>query len=249
MNRRLQLRLWLRGLILAELQLRPKVARARNKYIKESAFVYEGTGNVPAWLKADHVNAIKQLLEDHYMAVIPQFGSMVLKQVKSVRIETKRANNLFSSFMLEWVKTEALRKAQMISDTDQGDIQRAIARGLKDGEGTASIARMIREVSILTPYRSEVIARTETHNAATFGSVETARAAENELGIVLQKVWLPTLDDRTRPEHRAMEGKDPIALGDRFEVGGETMDRPGDPSASPENIINCRCALAYEEKA
>jgi hypothetical protein len=45
-----------------------------------------------------------------------------------------------------------------------------------------------------------------------------------------------------------MAGKGAIELGARFEVDGESLDRPGDPSGSAGNIINCRCGIIYEEK-
>jgi hypothetical protein len=67
------------------------------------------------------------------------------------------------------------------------------------------------------------------------------------LGVQMLKEWLPTLDDRTRPAHAAMNGQPPIPLNEKFVVDGELMDRPGDPSASPANVIACRCALGYTE--
>jgi hypothetical protein len=127
------------------------------------------------------------------------------------------------------------------------DIISGSGTGLNEGLGTEEIARNIRRVSQLTPYRAATIARTETHAAATFGSIESVREAEEELGVRMMKVWLPTLDARTRDAHAAMSGHPPIPLDEKFNVGGELMDRPGDPSASAENVIGCRCALAYEE--
>lgn len=67
------------------------------------------------------------------------------------------------------------------------------------------------------------------------------------------KRWVPTRDDRTRRgpvfDHLAMENYPAIPLDYKFNVSGELMDRPGDPSASPGNVINCRCALIYEEES
>src|SRR5262249_42788761 len=97
------------------------------------------------------------------------------------------------------------------------------------------------------PFRASVVARTETHAAATFGSIESVREAERQLDVKMLKEWLPTLDDRTRPDHAAMAGSAPIPMDEDFLVGGESMDRPGDPGASPEQVINCRCAMAFEE--
>jgi len=73
------------------------------------------------------------------------------------------------------------------------------------------------------------------------------RAAEDKLGVKMLKEWLPTLDGRTRPDHAAMAGSDPIPLEEKFLVGGEEMDRPGDPNASAEQVCGCRCTLGYSE--
>jgi hypothetical protein len=247
-DRSAQLRLWLLALTRLELRLRGQIAKQRTKFILNASKEYPDNGQVPAWVSEKHKQEIRIILSDHYKVVIPHFGRMVLKQIKSRRIERKAAENMFTAFMGEWVTTEALRKATMISATDYDDVTNAIRTGIEAGEGTDAIARNIRDISKLTPFRSATVARTETHNAATFGSIETARTAEQKFGVQMYKVWLPTLDDRTRPEHRAMATRDPISLNEKFQVGGDTMDRPGDPSASPDNVINCRCALAYEEK-
>jgi hypothetical protein len=37
----------------------------------------------------------------------------------------------------------------------------------------------------------------------------------------------------------------PIALDATFDVGGERLQYPGDPSGSPGNTIQCRCATTY----
>lgn len=151
------------------------------------------------------------------------------------------------SNMQEWIKNRALDSATAIDDTDYNDVQGAIQNGVDEGLGVAEIATAIRNVSELTPFRAATIARTETHAAASYGAIAEARQSADELGITLQKQWLPTLDNRTRPEHAAMNNSPPIPLDDKFIVGGEEMDRPGDPAGSPENTINCRSALAVTE--
>lgn len=248
-SRRAQLRLWLLRLDVFEIRLRVRVSRERNAFIKEAAKSYEANSTVVGWVAERHKLAVRDILQAHYKAVIPEFGAMALSNVKSRRIHSRKAaDSLFSSFMQEWVTTEALRKATMIASTDYDDVRGVISDGLTEGLGVSEIGRNIRKETSMSVFRAKTIARTETHNAATFGSIETARNAEQELGLQLKKVWLPTLDDRTRPEHRAMESKDPIDMNEKFTVGAEQMDRPGDPAASAENVINCRCAIAYEEK-
>lgn len=242
-SRRTQLRAWLLAMAIFEIKLRGKVARARNAFIKQAATGYADYQSVPGWAGERHRRALNTILVNHYNAVIPRFGSMALAQVKSWRFSKKA----FNAKMQEWVTTEALRKATMIAATDYDDVRGAIQDGITEGLGTAEIARDIRKVSELTSFRAATVARTETHNAATFGAVETAREASEELGIVLVKEWLATKDNRTRPEHRDADGQQ-VGLDERFTVGGESMDRPGDPAASPDMTINCRCAVSFEEK-
>ncbi len=244
---RAQFMLWQLGLTLFERKLLIKLSRARNGYIKKAADEYAKDGSVPAWLLLAHRLKLRGLLQEHYEAVIPYFGKLVLAQVKSRRISHKAAKNVFTSFMYEWIRTEALRKATMISQTDHGDVVNAIQKGIEAAEGIAAISKRIREVTALTTSRADTVARTETNNAANFGSIETARTAEDEFQIKLLKSWMPTLDARTRESHREMANKDPIPLNEQFNVGGESMDRPHDPSASADNVINCRCAQSYEE--
>lgn len=245
-DRRAQLRLWLLSLDRFELRLRVKAARARNAFIKDAADGYADNGTVPGWLNEQHRRRLKGELTDHYQAVIPHFGTMALKQIKSRRVERKAAESIFQALMAEWVSREALRKAALIASTDSDDVRDAIEDGLTEGLGTEDIARRIRKVQQLTPYRAATVARTETHAAATYGSIESVRQAERELGVRMTKEWLATSDERTRPEHLAADGQR-VGVDERFSVGGELMDRPGDTGASPGMTINCRCALAYAE--
>lgn len=246
-HRRHQFRLWQLALDRFELQLRVTSARTRNRYIREAATAYTDNGIVPGWLDERNRRAIQVQLQEHYRKVIPYFGALSLRQVKRRSFEKKASDDLFTSLISEWIGTQALRKARMIASTDRQDVLDAITDGVTEGIGTADIARSIRKVTSLTPHRAATVARTETNTAATFGSVESVRAAERDLGVRMLKEWVPTLDDRTRAEHRAMAGSQPIPLDEKFTVGGDVMDRPCDSGASPGNTINCRCTLVYEE--
>lgn len=245
-DRRLVLRAWLLAMNRLELILRVEQARARNAMIRSAAKAYASTGSLPSHILLAHRVRVKGVLDDHYRRTIPVFGGMALKQVKSRRIEKKTAQTMYESLVAEWISREALRKATMIADTDRDDVLGAINNGLSEGLGTEEIARNIRKVTQMTPFRAATVARTETHAAATFGSIESVREAERELGVKMNKEWLATKDDRTRLEHLAADGQQ-VAMGERFTVGGEQMDRPGDSGADPANTVNCRCAIIFEE--
>lgn len=247
-DRRLLLRSWLFAMGRLELMLRADQGRARNAMIRAAAKAYIATGHTPAHVFIAHRTRIRSVIEDHYRRTIPVFAGMALKQIKSRKVEKKAAQTMHEWLIARWIDREALRKATMIADTDRDDVLKAINTGLGEGLGTEEIARNIRKVSQLTPHRASTVARTETHAAATYGSIESVREAERTLGVVMNKEWLATKDDRTRPEHLAADGQQ-VAMDEKFTVGGEQMDRPGDSNASAANVVACRCAIIFEEKA
>lgn len=62
-----------------------------------------------------------------------------------------------------------------------------------------------------------------------------------DMGNSITKIWIATLDNRTRDAHADRDGEE-IALGDEFARG---LSRPRDPNGAPEEICNCRCSLKY----
>jgi SPP1 gp7 family putative phage head morphogenesis protein len=92
----------------------------------------------------------------------------------------------------------------------------------------------------ISSYRAEMIARTETHGAANYGSQEAAK----QTGLPLAREWLAAADDRTRETHREANGQ-VVGMDDTFRVGDSDLAFPGDPSGPGEEVINCRCAVGY----
>ena len=62
-----------------------------------------------------------------------------------------------------------------------------------------------------------------------------------DMGNSITKIWISTLDNRTRDAHAERDGEE-IALDDEFAPG---LSRPRDPNGAPEEICNCRCSLKY----
>ena len=88
--------------------------------------------------------------------------------------------------------------------------------------------------------RGALIARTETHAAANAGADTAAR----ETGLQLRKEWVSAEDERTRDSHRVADG-DVADMDGAFAVGADLLKYPGDPAGSPEETINCRCAISH----
>ena len=97
--------------------------------------------------------------------------------------------------------------------------------------------------------RGETIARTETIEALNFGRQESmsqyADQIDDDAEII--KIWVSGPDDgRQRETHTEANGKE-AKMNEPFIVGGERLMFPSDTSlgASAEEVINCRCTVAY----
>ncbi len=171
-----------------------------------------------------------------------------LKQIISGQVESEY-----------WFSNYTLTFARQINTTTNRDIQAIIANGLNEGFGTDKIGNKIELLfeqymfdntnsedwefmqERMPPFRTEMIARTETHGAMSAGN-----HAFFELSGVELKEWWATGDDRTRESHlkawnEYTDGGSPgaIPINDNFRVGGAEMRHPGDRRAPLREFINC----------
>lgn len=120
----------------------------------------------------------------------------------------------------------------------------AITQGILQGESIPKIASRLASVADMDRKAAIRNARTYTTAAENKGRIDSYDRAE-EMGIKVQKKWMATLDDRTRVEHRHLDGM-VVPNNEVFEVDGYEIMYPGDPDAEPEMIYNCRCTLVAE---
>ena len=122
----------------------------------------------------------------------------------------------------------------------------AVAQGILQGEGIPDIAKRLQTVAAMDDNAATRNARTYITAAQNKGRIDSYERAE-KLGIETNKKWIATLDDRTRVEHRHLDGVS-IPYSDVFKMDGYEIEYPGDPSAEPEMIYNCRCTLVDDIK-
>jgi hypothetical protein len=195
-----------------------------------------------------HTARTRLLFQAQYTATFRVFGNRIINaaQKSGLRVlETKDAQGIFERLMMDYIRTIAARKVQQVTETTKEQIRRSIAKWNANGLGTDEIARQLRKDlgGSMSKLRAHVIARTETHSAANAAN----DAAVESLGISraeLSKQWVAAQDERTREDHVAADGQ--IRLRDEpFNVGGVSLDFPGDPSGPAEQIINCRCTYVF----
>lgn len=117
----------------------------------------------------------------------------------------------------------------------------AVTQGILQGESIDQIAdRMVKSPLRMCRNNAITNARTMTTSAQNGGRIDSYKRAES-MGIHLKKQWVAQLNDRTRHEHRILDGQI-VEIDEKFTVEGYEIEYPGDPNAEPEMVYNCRCS-------
>lgn len=191
----------------------------------------------------DHGERVGGILRPHYQRVFDAFGGRLIDGTRGAWVhETRDTESFFTQLTLAWLEEFGALQIQRVSDTTLRQIVEAALSGEEAGEGVAAIAKRITGITSGTIGRTRalVIARTETHNASTAAQDSALDALDLP---EVQREWLSAEDERTRPTHVRADGQI-RNQNEAFDVGGVKMMRPGDPSAPPREIINCRCIAA-----
>ena len=113
-----------------------------------------------------------------------------------------------------------------------------ITRGIAAGLMYEEIARNIQFRTNAPISRAKTIVRTEGHRIQE-ASAEDARQVAKSKGADVVKMWDATLDGKTRPTHRRLDGQ--IRETDEyFELGSKKAMHPGE-FGDPAEDCNCRC--------
>lgn len=121
------------------------------------------------------------------------------------------------------------------------EIITTIERGLTEGLSNEQIAKdLAGRLDDMGEVRAMRAARTESTGALNYGQ-QVVREQLAEEGIVKGKEWLSIIDQDTRGTHADADGQQ-VGVNDKFLVGGQACDYPGDTVLSVEERVNCRCA-------
>lgn len=211
-----------------------------------------GNPGAQAQALAQHGLRIGEILRTEYARSFDVFGQRLIDMAAKEhphRLEKKEADTLFMRIARAWILAKAAQQVTAIIGTTRKQataiIQRETETGYAAGLGQREVARMIQtaireEGGALARRRAEVIARTETHNAANVAAHEAVAST----GLPIVKEWVAAVDGRERETHAAADGQT-VALHEAFNVGGVTLMYPGDANGPAEEVINCRCAVAH----
>lgn len=122
-----------------------------------------------------------------------------------------------------------------------GNIQRDLAVGIAQGESTRKLSKRIQSSLETNANNALRIAQTEQTRVMNSARQKSMQHAENK-GLEMSKVWVASLDDRTRSSHRSIDGeKQPL---DKPYSNGLMF--PGDQTGEASETINCRCVQITE---
>lgn len=126
-------------------------------------------------------------------------------------------------------------------------IQSVMLQGILQGESIPKIAKRLRnEVSDSNRKASIRNARTMATTAENAGRLDSYKRAA-DMGLHLKKTWVAVLDSRTRHAHRQLDGVT-MPVNEPFESEFGEIMCPGDRTADPANLYNCRCTMISQIK-
>lgn len=153
----------------------------------------------------------------------------------------------------EFIDRHAATRRNMVVGMPESvyrDVVTKLAAATKEGMAPWERARLTREFLSWEDEggydgwmtRAHRISRTETNNIINAGDLQAARMETAATGQELQKVWISTMDPRTRDTHFAADGQR-VPLDGKFTIGGHAADHPSDSNLPAHESINCRCSM------
>lgn len=121
----------------------------------------------------------------------------------------------------------------------------SLTEGSLLGEGIDALRDRVLDLFTSSESRARTVARTTVVGSANGATHDAYESVQETVG-PLMKEWIATDDERTRETHWDADGQT-VGYDEPFVVGADLLDYPGDPAGSAEEVINCRCAVAYHE--
>ena len=178
-------------------------------------------------------------VEELYYTLIAEEGTRVMSSV----LELDKSFDV-SKKATEYIEENVLQNCETILDeTLREKIKVQMVEGSKNNETLAQIKSRIENVFeeqyFLQSYPNqlEVIARTEALTASSVATQDAYIQSE----VVLEQEWITTLDGREREWHDTLNGQS-TRLNEYFVNEKGKLKFPRDPSASADNVIQCRCS-------
>ena len=223
-----------------------------HKFIHKKSFIKTTNISTEGWAfnKEEWDAQLKNDLDGFMKQLVSEYGPQVVQQLKYGVPELQMAFDVKNPNVEQWMDNYTSDLADEINKTTLDAIESAVADGLDEGYSNSVIAANISNVyDDCEDWRADMIARTETSRAMN----EASNMTYIQSGVVKQKEWLVTEDDRTCPECLAMDGAI-VDLEDTFTDASAPAQSEEEQQAAnevtesdgincPPLHPNCRCCL------
>lgn len=220
----------------------PQMQAAIARYVSEFIRTMKRDGVQAAMAARYDTSRIAKVIKSVYEGVGMFYARLTLRQING-SIEKKAGfgfNQELDERILALLTQSIFRDVNSISESIKQELITIINLGIKEGWGIDRMAFEMEQRG-LPLIRSRLIIRTELTKAMNAGQ----QAGKDESEFESEETWISAHDGRTRHSHRRVD-RYKISEGEKFPVpkrrgGFDMMTGPGDPTASAENVCNCRC--------
>lgn len=217
-------------------RLRRFLERAREAVIAP----FRQWGGLP---DASAVYAVQGEWDDEVDTILTTIGKIALGAWSEATDVPPVSRHAFIMASLADSQNFLVRIPNEVADLVFAEIADDLNAGLDVGHVASNVDRLLSWTdSERWPARAETIARTEVTRARAAGTLAGGSEQSRVTGRVLSKTWRTSHDERVRISHKDVDGET-LPFWAPFIVAGVPMMAPGDPSAPPELVINCRCDL------
>ena len=153
--------------------------------------------------------------------------------IKAIQLNTKLSKSLYDSLGIEIKELKSIIRSE-------------VSRGISQNYSYEKMATLIKNASQNTFNNSLRIARTEGHRISQESTYNVQVEAKKK-GADIVKEWDATLDGKTRPNHRYLDGQI-VDIDKPFKnADGDEAMYPGG-FGIPSEDINCRCCVLQRAK-
>ncbi len=128
------------------------------------------------------------------------------------------------------------------AETLKAAFRAEMAKAALLGEGQDKVVKRLKKQCAMETYRARRIAQTEHTRVQTRARLDAMEDAENA-GVRTCKEWWASGDGKTRDTHQALNGQIVMTEEKFRSPSGALLTGPGDSTAPPGEVINCRCVL------
>lgn len=142
---------------------------------------------------------------------------------------------------IKWTDRLGRHRAEAIYN-----IQATVKQGLVEGSTYKQMSDRLKtamEGDAIKPVR---IVRTEGHRVMEKAKIDSLDKAHGQ-GVKMVKIWMSSIDERVRSQHRAMDGQTVPYEDDFIFPDGIRTQAPG-LSGAAHHDINCRCTFRIDIK-